>query len=159
MKIYIDSNNFDDLKSIFSETFGEDDRTYIIFLDKLNSKQKKILNDVDLPKNKIQIITSDPRQVPKKYKHQIKVEKEYTPPDIRKALRKIFSGEGSLSDLEPFQNRHILKWLEMTSVYYPDLAIQTFEIERFVDTKWFKEIVFQKFSGTNYVPRFFKEDL
>ena len=159
MNLIIESNNFDILKNIFSSTFNDEEIKYKIFYDKLKSDQKKILAKIDLPKNNIEIITTNPTKIPKKYKHQIIKEKDFNTPDIKKTLKEVFGNDDRdtvLAKLSQFQNRHIFIWLEMTSVFYPELAEGVFEIEQFVDTKFFKQIVVEKFMGTKYIPRYIR---
>lgn len=153
--INIDNNNFDDLKYIAS-TFTPDIK-YIIYYDLLNSKNKKYLSDNNIDKSRITIITADRKKVPAKYKHQIQTEasdKKY----IDSTLKKIFAKGGDnteiLKELNEFSNLQILLWLESTSIACPKILDVLSNVEKYVYTQHFKELVVLRFNGAGCIPYF-----
>jgi len=155
MKIYVDNENFvESIKAMKSQAFGEE-RNFVVLYDKLNSKNKKLLESLDLPRESLEIVTKIPKNVPSKYKHQITVEKEEKP-DIRLALkhtfRKDYDREQVLKELEKFQSRHLLAWLSSTSMTCPELAKRMSELEKYTYSKFFRELVAYNLEDISCIP-------
>lgn len=154
-KIYVDNDNFIHIiKTMNSEHFGRPE--YTILYDRLNKENKKILEDINIPKNGLTILTKDQKKVPTKFKHQIQVEKLFEKDDIFKTLKQVFKSgnrEQVKQELSKFENRHILTILESTSIYYPKLAIKLSRLEKYVYSNYFHDIILYELEGLRYLPR------
>lgn len=158
MKTYIDNDNFIHMmKAMNSEHFGRPE--YTILFDRLNKENKKILEDINIPKNGLIILTKDPKKVPSKFKHQIQVEKLFEKDDIFKTLKMVFKSGNRKQvkqELNKFENRHILTILESTSIYYPKLAMKLNEMEKYVYSNYFHDMILYELEGMGYLPRWVK---
>ena len=142
------------IKSMKSENFT--DIEYIIEWRSLSSKNKKYLEDNDIPKSRLTILTPNPKNVPVKFKHQISIENKKEKPRIDITLKHLFRGKQPkneiLEELENFDNRHILLWLESTASVCPQLIETLAEIDQYVYSKFFKSLVTYKLSGVKCIP-------
>ncbi len=142
------------MKAMNSEHFGRSE--YTILFDRLNKENKKILEDINIPKNNLTILTKDPKKVPTKFKHQIQVEKLFEKDDIFKALKMVFKSgnrEQVRQELNKFENRHILTILESTSMYYPELAMRLSDMEKYIYNEHFRDMILYNLEGLGYLPR------
>jgi len=143
------------MKSLKSLSFG--DSTYNIFYDDLKKEYKKYLEDNDIPKSKIKIITKKSKDVPKKFKHQIEVVKEEKKLSIDIVLKHLFSNMDRkivLNELEQFENMHLMSWLQSMATSYPKLAIKLSLMEKYIYTNEFKYILVYEVEGMNCIPFF-----
>lgn len=159
MNEIIDNSNFMRLiKSMKSKNFT--DIEYIIEWGSLSSKNKKYLEDHDIPKSRLTILTPNPKNVPQKFKHQIEVENKKEKPRIDLTLKHLFLGKQPkneiLKELENFDNRHILLWLESTASVCPQLIEVLSEVDKYVYSKFFKSLVAYKLSGIRCIPYYQK---
>ena len=142
------------MKAMNSEHFGRPE--YTILFDRLNKENKKILEETNIPKNSLTILTKDAKKVPSKFKHQIQVEKLFEKDDIFKTLKMVFkSGNRELvrQELSKFENRHILTILESTSMYYPEMATKLSGMEKYVYSNYFHDMILYELEGLGYLPR------
>lgn len=156
--IYVTNENLESsIKAMWSQTF--DTSEYIILWDKLWKENKDLLEKIDIPKTNLTILTKNDDKVPKKFYHQTKVENFKIEEDIKIALRMLFKSgnrEEARKELNKFKSRHILRWLETTSTFYPDLAIKMVRIQKYVYSPYFKDILLYELEGMNCVPMFYK---
>lgn len=133
---------------------------YIILWDKLDKKSKELLDELDIPKTNLTILThKDTKGIPKKFKHQIKIEPYFPKPNIVNTLKKLFkkgNREEVKKELNDFEARHILLWLESMSAIYPELAKKMEKVEKYVYSPFFHDILLYELEGLGCVPRFIK---
>ena len=106
-------------------------------------------------------MTTNPKNVPHKFKHQIEVENKKEKLRINITLKNIFRGKQSkneiLEELENFNNTYILLWLESTASVCPQLIEVLSEIDQYVYSKFFKSLVAYKLSGIKCIPYYQKK--
>jgi hypothetical protein len=164
MNICVTNENFvDSITSIQSKSFFDADSIYRFLYDGLEPKYKKYLIENNLDKTKIFIYVTDPKknkEIIKKYKHQIKFLK-YEKHEIHVALDNIFKGKldhkQCLIELNHFENRHILKWLESIAIASHVVARTTSEIDKYVDSPYFRHLVVYNLYGIGITARWVKK--
>jgi len=143
------------MKSLNTASFG--DTIYNIYYDTLKKEYKDYLTNNDIPKSRIKIITKKPKDVPKKFKHQVEIEHEEKKLSIDTVLKHLFSTGNRnivLMELEQFENMHLLSWLQSTATSYPKLAEKLSLMEKYAYTQEFKYILAYEVEGMNCIPFF-----
>jgi len=141
--IFVDNDNFVRFyKGVKSESFGN--RNYVVLYDSLNKKNKELLKGLKKGDFKIEKWDSKKNTISTVLKH---------------VFQKGYNRKKVLNELNDFGNHQILIWLQGMCIFSKELADKVSQIEKYVYSDYFKELLVYQLEGVNCVVRWYKRKL